>query len=97
MKARAVNEGSKGAGMPCARANFACLSRARAGYESPEDEAALRPCLYGEKLARVPEGTLPSGVGSFGWRNSVTLGGEPAFSHVNSFKRVNSPSRIKSR
>ena len=29
-------------------------------------------------------------------RDRVTLGGEPTFSHVNGFKRVNSPSRAKS-
>ena len=37
------------------------------------------------------------GVGSLGLRDRVALGGEPTFSHVNGFKRVNSPSRAKSR
>ena len=41
-------------------------------------------------------GRVTLGVGSLGWRDRVTLGGEPTFSHVNGFKRVNSPSRAKS-
>ena len=42
-------------------------------------------------------GRVTLGVGSLGWQDRVTLGGEPTFSHVNGFKRVNSPSRAKSR
>ena len=37
------------------------------------------------------------GVESLGWQDRVTLGGEPTFSHLNYFKRVNLPSRAKSR
>ena len=43
------------------------------------------------------EGRVTLGVGSLGWRERVTLGGEPTFSHVNGCKRVNSPSGAKSR
>ena len=43
------------------------------------------------------EGRVTLGVGSLGWRERVTLGGEPTFSHVNGCKRVNSPSGSKSR
>ena len=36
-------------------------------------------------------------LGSLGWQDRVTLWGEPTFSHVNRFKRVNLPSRSKTR
>ena len=42
-------------------------------------------------------GRVTLGVGSLGWQDRVTLGGEPILSHVNGFKRVNSPSRAKTR
>ena len=45
-------------------------------------------------LARGGRVTL--GVGSLGWWDRLTLGGEPTFSHVDGFKWVNSPSWAKS-
>ena len=42
-------------------------------------------------------GRVTLGLGSLGWRDRVTLGGEPTFSYENGFKRVSSPSRAKPR
>ena len=43
------------------------------------------------------EGRVTLRVGSLGWQDRVTLAGEPTFSNVNGFKRVNLPSWAKIR
>ena len=41
------------------------------------------------------EGRVTLRVGLLSWQDRVTLAGEPTFSHVNGFKRVNLPSWAK--
>ena len=50
----------------------------------------MRNCKPGSR------GRVTLEVGSLGWQDRVTLGGETTCSHVNGFKRVNSPSWSKS-
>ena len=53
--------------------------------------------VYMRNCERGSGGKVALGLGSLGWREKVNLGGKPTFSHVNGFKRVNTPSRAESR
>ena len=45
--------------------------------------------VYTRNCKPGSEGRVTLRVGSLGWQDKVTLGGEPNFSRVNGFKRVN--------
>ena len=72
--------------------------RERGGEPSfPTNAYKSSSTVYTRNCKPGSRGRATLGVGSLGWRDRVTLGGQPTFSHVNDFRRVDSASRAKSR